>query len=302
MQKRGQEAMIDTKRLTLGSFLRTKRLQHSLPQVEQAASRRSYRRVTGLRREEVAQQAGVSISWYTLLEQDRARSMPSPQVLNSLARVLALSSAERTHLFDLARQRVPEPAGEETQVTPQLQHMLEQQLYPAYVVNRYWDIVSWNRAACAVFVDYGALAPEERNVVYQVFANAQSRSTFLNWSSYAQRLLGPLRADYGRYGDDPYFSRLIERLSVLSAEFKQWWPQHDITPCDEQGTIINHPRWGQLMLESTVYTVEHSPGLRLVLYTPLNKATSRQFYHLAAEELENPGFTSYPGMVAASHS
>jgi len=268
--------MSDDLPLTLGSFLRTKRSQISPEVVGWPAAKQTRRRVQGLRREEVAQLAGISVTWYTLLEQDRAKSLPSMQVLQHLARVLHLSLAEREHLFDLAHPRLSVPIDQMDSFTPALQRVLDQQPSPAYIVNRYWDIVAWNHVACRVFVDYPTLMHCERNVVYQYFINPVFQGILVNWEQHAQSLLGPLRVDYVRHRTDPTFIALIERFCHTSVEFNVWWSQHDIQPCGPLPTIVQHPVMGQLVLEQTVYRVEKSAGLRLVMYTPLDQLTDER--------------------------
>jgi len=278
-----EDEVDDTKQLTLGSFLRAKRAELT-PEATgwQGGLRR--RHVPGLRREEVAHLAGISITWYTLLEQDRARSQPSVQVLQSLARVLQLSPAEQEHLFDLAHQHLPTAGYAPEQMTSALQRVLDHQLpSPAYIVDRYWDVVGWNRSAALLFVDYATVTRFERNVVYQHFVNPVLRRVFTNWEAYARSLLGPLRTDYGRHRNDPVFMACIERLRQVSPEFNMWWPQHTITPCQQVNMVVQYAGVGPLELEPTVYTVEHSAGLRLVLYTPFDPLTRERLASLIEE-------------------
>src|SRR5579862_2377350 len=161
----------------------------------------SRRRTPGLRREEVAQRANVSATWYTWLEQGRGGA-PSAEVLERIARALMLTEVEREHLFLLALGRPPEIRYQTTEgVTPRLQRILDAlQFSPSIVKTATWDVVAWNRAAAAVLTDYGALEPKQRNILRLIFSDARVRAAQLDWESVARFVVAVFRADTARAG------------------------------------------------------------------------------------------------------
>ncbi|MET0290016.1 MAG: helix-turn-helix transcriptional regulator, partial [Pseudoxanthomonas sp.] len=154
------------------------------------------RRTPGLRREEVAQRAHVSPTWYTWLEQGRGGA-PSADVLERIARALLLTDVEREHLFFLGLGRPPErvATSSEEGVTPRLQRVLDAlDTSPAFVKTLWWDVLAWNRAAAAVMTDYGQLPPEERNILRQVFCNPRVRAAQPDWQGVARFVVAAFRA------------------------------------------------------------------------------------------------------------
>src|SRR5690349_11461684 len=167
----------------LGSYLKDRRARLDPVSFGFGATRR---RTPGLRREEVAQRANVSATWYTWLEQGRGGA-PSDEVLDRIARALLLTNVEREHLFLLALGRPPEiryaPAEAEG-VTPRLQRVLDSlEVSPAYVKTCAWDVVAWNRAASVVLTDYGARAPADRNILRLMFCDPHIRAKQIDWES-----------------------------------------------------------------------------------------------------------------------
>src|SRR4051795_8725541 len=188
--------MMDTN--SLGTYLRDRRARLDPVAFGLPLARR---RTPGLRREEVAQRANVSATWYTWLEQGRGGA-PSADVLDRIARALMLTEVEREHLFLLAVGRPPEVHYQAAEgVTPRLQRVLNAlQLSPAYVKTSTWDIIAWNLAASAVLADYGALAAEQRNGLRLVFCNPRVRAAMPNWESDARFVVAAFRADTARAG------------------------------------------------------------------------------------------------------
>src|SRR5215475_7700692 len=182
----------------LGTYLRDRRAKLDPAAFGFSMARR---RTPGLRREEVAQRANVSATWYTWLEQGRGGA-PSADVLDRISRALMLTDVEREHLFLLGLGRPPEVRFQAADgVTPRLQRVLDAlTLSPAYLKNSTWDIVAWNRAAQVVLCDYEALAPEQRNSLSLVFCNARVRTAMLNWESDARFVVAAFRADVARAG------------------------------------------------------------------------------------------------------
>ncbi len=250
----------------LGDFLRTRRARLTPEQV--GLARGSRRRLPGLRRAEVAHLAGVSVDWYTWLEQGRPITA-SAEVLESLVKALRLNVDERAHLFSLARQQPPPTrASDRAIVSPVLQRFLDQQgASPALVSNARWDVLAWNDAACAVFGDFGRMTSRERNNIWRLFAVPSYRQLFVDWDGYARQVLAHFRADHGRYLDDPRMTELINDLLLSSPEFRAWWPDHEVRGAPEAYKAINHPRAGPLLLDCLTFQVVDAPELTVSMYT-----------------------------------
>ena len=254
----------------LEDFLRTRR--DRLAPEDVGLPRGSRRRTPGLRRSEVAQLAGVSVEWYTWLEQGRPITVSS-QVLESLVRALRLNANEREHLFFLAHQQPPpERAMELETVSPTLQRFLDHQgLSPAFVLGRRWDGLAWNEAARVVFGDSSQLTTRERNSVWRIFTSPTHRQLLVDWEGHAQRLLAQFRATCGRYPNDPYLTELIHDLMLCSPEFRAWWPDHEVLGTPEGQKTFNHPQLGCLMFEHVTFQVVDAPDLSVSVYTPLEE-------------------------------
>ncbi len=255
----------------LGDFLRTRRAR--LTPEEVGLPRGSRRKTPGLRRAEVAQLVGVSVDWYTWLEQGRSIT-PSTQVLERLVQTLRLDANERTHLFLLAQQQAPPALLLEIEsVSPALQHFLDQfGTRPAFVSGRRWDILAWNDAGCAVFGDYRRRTARERNTVWNIFTNPLSRQLVVNWEEDARQLLAQFRSSCGRYPGDAQLTELIHDLMLSSPEFRAWWPDHEVRNGQEGRKTLNHPQMGYLMFERLTFQVFDTPDLKVTVYTPLEEA------------------------------
>lgn len=258
----------------LGQFLQTRRARLTPEQAGLEPGGR--RRTPGLRRSEVAYLAGVSVDWYTWLEQGREINV-SAQVLESVSRALRLDDNERRHLYILATGYEP-TAGREPQreVSPLLQSLLDRQgECPAFVSNSRWDIVGWNRAACAVLGDYGLMSDRERNSLWRLFTSDDTRAMFRDgWEKSARRRLAQFRANYGRFVGDPWWSGMIEELKAASPEFREWWPQHEVLDAPEGYKTIYHPEVGALNFDHLSFSVIDSTDLQLTVNLPLDQATA----------------------------
>jgi transcriptional regulator with XRE-family HTH domain len=191
----------EIRRQELSDFLRSRRARVSPADVGLSASSR--RRTAGLRREEVAQLAGISVTWYTWLEQKRPIKVSSG-TLDNLARVLRLDSVERIQLFQLAlRQPVVDIACQRETVSPLLQRMLDQTAMPAFVLGRRWDVLAWNLSARAFLLDFLRVSADERNLVWLYFTDRALRSLMVDWPTRAQAVIALFRCDYGRHAGDP---------------------------------------------------------------------------------------------------
>ncbi|WP_456238436.1 helix-turn-helix transcriptional regulator [Paenibacillus durus] len=266
----------------LGDFLKIRRARLNPEKVGLPLGRR--RRTAGLRREEVALLAGVSVDWYTWLEQGRDIRVSS-RVLEELARVLQLSSTERRHLFLLAEQTIPlDNKHDQLHLSPSVQQFLDyQNPSPAYVTNPRWDFIAWNRAACAVFGDYNEMSELERNSVWRIFTSSYMRELLDCWEEHGQRRLAQFRASYGRFIDDPWWPEMIARLSKESEEFKEWWPRHDVLNTPEGRKVLHHPGVGELILGHLSFQVSDAPDLLVTVHMPETEETLEKLRSLLAD-------------------
>lgn len=230
------------------------------------------RRTPGLRREEVAQRAHVSPTWYTWLEQGRGGA-PSEVVLERIATALLLTDVEREHLFQLAFGRAPEIRASETVgVTPRLQRVLDAlTLSPAIVKTTMWDVVGWNRAATAVLTDYSALPPEQRNIVKLIFCHPRVRAAQDDWDSVARFVVAAFRADSARVADTAKVEALVREVSALSPEFAKYWREHDVSAFGEGVKRLRHPVAGLIAFEYSAFSVDQRPDLGMVVYQPATR-------------------------------
>ncbi len=256
----------------LGAYLRNRRTRLDPETFGFPAGRR---RTPGLRREEVAQRAQISPTWYAWLEQGRGGA-PSADVLDRIAAGLMLTEAEREHLFMLGLGRPPEirykPA---LGVTARLQRVLDAlEVSPAIVKTAVWDVVAWNRAAAALLTDYSKLPREQRNILRLMFGNAQIRAAQEDWQSVARFIVGAFRADIARAGAGKEVTRLIEELTRTSPDFETLWRDSDVVAHGEGTKRIHHPEAGLLELEFSAFAVDGRPELGMVVYNPASQATA----------------------------
>jgi transcriptional regulator with XRE-family HTH domain len=279
----------------LGDFLRTRRAR--LTPEEVGLPKGTRRKTPGLRRAEVAQLVGVSVDWYTWLEQGRSIT-PSTQVLERLVQTLRLDAHERTHLFLLAQQQPPPVLLLEPEiVSPALQRFLDQfGARPAFVSGRRWDILAWNDAGCAVFDDYRRrTAPRERNTIWGIFTNPLARQQIVNWEADARQLLAQFRSSCGRYPGDAQLTELIHDLMLASPEFRAWWPDHEVRSGQEGRKALNHPQVGYLLFERLTFQVFDTPDLKVTVYTPLPEAdTPRKVEQLLEQWYQQEGQGPHP--------
>ena len=242
------------------------------------------RRTPGLRREEVAQRANVSTTWYSWLEQGRGGA-PSANVLDRIARALMLMDVEREHLFLLALGRPPEVRYQAAEgVTPRLQRVLDAlELSPAYIKTSTWDIVAWNRAALTVLVDYAALPVEQRNILRLLFCNPGVRAAMPNWESDARFVVAAFRADAARAGAALTVKALVDEVCRLSPEFDAMWRDNDVrSTYGEAAKQVRHPLAGLIALEYSAFAVDGRPDLGMVIYNPATPADAKRISSLIA--------------------
>lgn len=248
----------------LAEFLRKHREKIAPEDVGLPRGRR--RRTPGLRREEVAALAGVGLTWYTWLEQGRDISV-SATFLDNLSKVLKLDAAERRHLFLLAHQRLPSELGKTWCSVPPLVQQLMDDLpaRPAYILNLRWDVLAWNNAADKL-LSFSSHTPERRNMLWLLFTDPAVRELFTPWEEQACQMLASFRRDFARAAQDPAIDALVDELTKVSPEFKQWWKTQEVNaPC--QG--VRHlylEEMGAIALDHTTLTVDEERHLRLVYY------------------------------------
>jgi len=241
------------------------------------------RRTPGLRREEVAQRANISPTWYTWLEQGRGGA-PSADVLDRIARALMLTDIEREHLFLLGLGRPPEVRYRKNDgVTPRLQRVLDAlEPSPALIRTAIWDIVAWNRAATVMLTDYGSLPPEQRNVLRFIFLDPRVRAAQHDWESVARFVVGTFRADAARAGAASEVGPLVEELCRRSPEFKAMWRDNDVRSHGEGVKQIRHPVLGPVSFEYSAFAVDGRPDLSMVVYNPATQAEADKISALIA--------------------
>lgn len=262
-----------SRRQELADFLRSRRERLTLREVGLPDTTR--RRTPGLRREEIAQLAGISTSWYTALEQARMIH-PSEEVLDSLARAMQLTPTERRHLFTLTwQQPTREWAEHEENASSEIQKLIHSfDTNPAYVIGRRWDLIDWNQSAELVF-GFGALQPPyQRNLMWRLFANPTWQHDE-RWELVARISVARFRTDSARYPGDPSFEGLIQDLQQISDQFCLWWSQHDVQPIEDKHKEIDHPKLGHLQFDHVILQAPENPDLRIFIYMSSPKTAIR---------------------------
>src|SRR3569832_1635262 len=247
------------------------------------------RRTPGLRREEVAQRANVSATWYTWLEQGRGGA-PAADVLERIARAMMLTDVEREHLFLLGLGRPPEvryraPEG----ISPRLQRVLDTLEYsPAFVRTATWDVVAWNRAAAAVLTDYSTLPDGQRNVLRLMFRDSRVRASQPTWQSAARYAVASFRADVARAGATRTVQSLVDELCATSPEFAAMWRDNDVRGHHDGTKVLQHPVAGPLPKELSSFAVDGRPDLNMVIYNPVKPADADKIRALLKSRTPRP--------------
>ncbi|CAM3245738.1 helix-turn-helix transcriptional regulator [Paenibacillus lupini] len=276
--------MDDSVRLSeLAQFLRTRRARLSPEQAGLPSSGR--RRTPGLRRGEVAQLSGVSVDWYTWLEQGRNIQVSS-QVLDNIGHALQLDATERKHLYLLALQQLPaELNQEENVISDDLQSFLNGQgTSPAFITNDRLDIIAWNKAASCVYGKYEEMSDRELNSVWRTFMSPYVREVLQqNWEKHARHRLAQFRAGYGKFPGDPWWMDMISELNLASDEFREWWPQHDVLNGPEGMKINYHPTAGLLIFNQLTFLVSDAPHYTVTVNMPADAQTASRMEQLLLE-------------------
>lgn len=246
-----------------GDFLRSRRARLTPEALGEAARQR--RRTPGLKREEVAQQAGISAEWYVKLEQGRAVS-PSPETVEALGRALRLDAVELAHLRSLAAAGGRQPFRRE-EVPDTLHRIVASLPLPAYLTGQRWDILAWNEAATALFGDFSQLAPEDRNILHWMLTGPAARLLFSGtWTKEARRMVSLFRAAHDLWPGDAAFAALVDQLHERCPEFGGWWAEHDISAPISGTKQLHHPTLGTLRYDHTSLQANDDPALKLALY------------------------------------
>ncbi|MFF3955105.1 helix-turn-helix transcriptional regulator [Streptomyces sp. NPDC001890] len=258
----------------LGQLLRSRREQLQPTDVGLPAGAR--RRTRGLRREEVAQLAAISSTYYTYLEQAR-EVRPSRQVLDTLSAALRLDAAERSHIHELVHGAPPAETSAAAETLSSAVFSLVDRLdpCPAYVTGRCWDVPASHRAARALWTDWPARPPEARNRLWWMFTDPGARQMMVDWPAEASALLGRFRAAVARYPGDPGFSASLDRLHAASPEVRNWWPQHRIVPLSSGTKRLRHPELGEIELEHVVLQLADDPERKLVTFNATDQLRAR---------------------------
>jgi transcriptional regulator with XRE-family HTH domain len=257
--------MADPRRSEFGDFLRSRREKLNPKAVGLLPGGRR-RRTAGLRREEVAELAGIGVDWYIRLEQGRTVS-PSVTTIDALARALRLGKAEHAHLRALAS-NADRRAFTRESVPDALRRLVESLNQPAYITGRRCDLLAWNAVADEIFA-FSLLDEEDRNVLVCMLTNPHTRRLFGSaWADEAKRMVAQFRATHDLWAGDPAFLDLLERLRQDCPEFATWWEAHDIRGVTAGQKQLSHPKKGSLRFEYATFQANDDPALKLVIYTP----------------------------------
>ena len=250
----------------LGEFLRARRAALD-PQASGMPDDGRLRRVPGLRREELAQLAHISVDYIVRLEQGRTRRVSRP-ILDALADALQLAPDERDYLFTVADVAPPPRRPAQPGVAPHLRQLLDTMHdVPAMVLHRGMDVLAWNRGAAALLTDFGALPAAERNLIRLTFLDKDFRALYADWPRAARECVAVLRMEAGRNPGDTALSALVGELSVRDADFRAWWADHQVRGPRQLTKTYLHPVAGALTLDVQQFTVDTHPDQWLVAYT-----------------------------------
>lgn len=251
----------------LGDFLKARRAQLT-PRDVGLPETGTRRKVAGLRRTEVAQLAAISVEYYTRLEQGRAQA--SATVLATLARALLLDDDQQTYLYDLAGKADARPRRRRTvqRVRPAIRRLLDQLTEtPAIVLGKRLDILGWNTAATALYVDFAQVAPARRNYVHLMFTEPAFRALHPHWQHDARVAVSALRMEAATDPEDPELARLVGELSVQNGDFRTWWVEHRVTSAGFGTKNYRHPLVGDLTLDCDTWLSPDGSGQRLMVLT-----------------------------------
>jgi len=256
----------------LSTFLKTKRAQIKPESIGLPMGTR--RRTPGLRREEVAQLAGVSTTWYTWLEQGRDIKVSSI-VLDCISTALQLNNDERDYLFDLAleaKSEITRQKKEHSELSPALKRILTELTYcPTIITDRRCFIVGWNPAAAHVFLDFEQIPKDQRNLIRLVFTRKELKALAVNWEHFAKGFLAIFRTYYGQYLGDAWYNQFIKEMSHSYPEFQNLWQESQVSKAPEMMIEFRHAKAGKMLFNLTSLQVQGDMDLRCSIYTPVEE-------------------------------
>jgi transcriptional regulator with XRE-family HTH domain len=263
----------------VGEFLKARRAELApgdmgLPEAA------AHRKVVGLRREEVAQLAAISVDYYTRLEQGRVR--PSATVLATLARALRLDEDQQAYLYQLAgktdarlRRRRPQ------QLRPAMRRLLDQLTEtPALVLGKRMDILAWNHPAAALYTDFAQIPARHRNYIRLLFTHPALRALHTQWEHDARTAVAALRMQAAHDPDDPELAVLVGELSIQDPDFRTWWATHHVNTTTYGTKHYHHPLVGQLTLDCDTWAGPDGSGQQLIVLTAENGTPSSDALHI----------------------
>lgn len=268
----------------LGQFLKTRRAKISPTQVGLPYGNR--RRTPGLKREEVAQLANVSLTWYTWLEQSRPIKV-SDQVLESVGHALLLNETEMQYIFALSQLAMPESNLQGPQlISKPLQAVLDKlEPYPSFASDQYWNVIGWNASAKMIFGDFDKMNARERNTIWRMFTNPNYKALFSEWEKVSQWIIAQFRLSCGIYASDQWFKNFVEELMIDSEDFKKWWVDHNVAfEEDFQKRLMIEPL-GELIFDFTSFDVSSNPQIKIAVHTPANGETSDKLKMLLMNQI-----------------
>jgi transcriptional regulator with XRE-family HTH domain len=249
----------------LATFLRTRRERLDPRDFDQPLRRQS-RRTPGLRREEVAELAGVSIDYVVRLEQARGLR-PSAEVVEALARALRLTATERAYLFDLAQQRPRNADKPATSAAPSLAQLIaDLSPLPAMLVNHRFDVLAWNRDMASVLIDFEALPPSERNLMWLCLVHPEVRDRYVDRDTVVRQGIAHLRAAWAAHPEDRALDDLIGEVLSRDGDLARLWAQPDVEIKGRGRKVMRHPGVGMVALDFEVLTPVPDPDQRLVIF------------------------------------
>lgn len=251
----------------LGAFLRARRaalVPHDVGLPDEGGPRR----VTGLRREEVARLAAISVDYYTRLEQGRVQA--SASVLATLARALRMDEDQRTYLYEAAGKGGSAPRARRPvqKVRPAARRLLDQLTEtPALVLGERMDVLAWNTAATTLYLDFAQVPPARRNYLRLLFTHPTMRSLHTEWAHDARDAVAALRMEAGATRDDVELTHLVGDLSVHDTDFRTWWAEHRVNSASYGTKHYRHPVVGDLTLDCDTWTIPDGSGQKLMVLT-----------------------------------
>lgn len=243
------------------------------------------RRSPGLRREDVAVLAGVSVKWYTWLEQGREINF-SADVLERVATVLRLAEPERAYLFALIQWRAPTRTPSPSELSEPFWQTMQFVPVPLLVMTLRWDILAWNPLLVRVFRDYSKVPEADRNLLRIILTDRKYQNE-PRYDSMLRRLIGEFRVDFGQCAGDPAFEQLIGDLKRVVPGFERRW--RDVEFCSGQRiAVVRHPELGELTFDRVSYVLEGSTPLRVLMFVPFDSTTARTVAGIYPMESDRP--------------